>query len=114
VPAARILPPSTPDELQRLVGRLNHSTNLSLTLVAESLIVDGQSVAATAISGDRAKESSISLHAVAKIFISEPHDGSRSTWAFIFFYLGGRRVAPPGFSHMTFAFDESEGWQKQD
>jgi hypothetical protein len=83
MPATRILPPSTPDQLQKLVVSLSHSTNLSLTLVAESLLVDGQSVAATAISGDRAKESSISRQAVAKIFISEPHDGSWSTWAFI-------------------------------
>lgn len=102
----------TIDDIHSLVVTLNDSTGLSLVLAEDSISIDDGYAVATALSKAVAAEGHVALEAVAKVFISESDDGDQATWSLVFFYLDGKRVAPQGFSHMTFVLDEKARWRK--
>jgi len=100
------------NELRRLVDTLACASGLTLTPIDDSISFDGQNVAITAMSRDTAKNHAIALKAIAKVFISEPHEGKTTTWALIFFYIDGLRVTAEGRSHVAFSADNDGEWKK--
>ena len=94
---------STTELLERLVRELGDTCGFDLTLVEESIIdgEDGYVVAVARSHGRASATRQVRLDAVAEILISPDEVGGTETWALVFFYVNGTRVAPPGRSHLT-------------
>lgn len=96
------------DDLQQLVRELAEACSFELELVEESLIVEGDYLAATARSRPDASASpSVKLDALAKLHLSPNDAGGTETWALAFFFVNGERVAPPGMCHLTLKLEPS-------
>ena len=93
---------STIDLLAQLVRELSDACGFDLTLVEESIgdEEDGYVVAVATSQGRASATRQVRLDALAKILISPDEAGGTETWALIFFYVNGIRVAPPGQSHL--------------
>jgi hypothetical protein len=100
------------DELGKLVDTLACASGLTLALVEGSVSIEGESIVMTAMSRGAPRGRNITLDAVAKVFIAEAQEGKRATWALIFFYIDGRRVAAEGLSHVAFSLDDGGEWKK--
>lgn len=110
------------DDPRQLVRDLGQACGFELELVEESIFVTERvSFSATARSPQRSSASrAVFLEALAKIQIAPTEDGGTETWALVFFFVNGQRVAPPEMCHMTLRLDragdgtsqwESVGWE---
>jgi hypothetical protein len=98
------------DALPRLVRSLGEACGLELMLVEESVIVEGAYVAATARSMRVGPGHEVEVEALAKVLISPGEEGGDETWALLFVFVHGERVAPPGKSHLALKL-EGERWR---
>ena len=101
---------STADMLESLVRDLGEACGFELALVDGSIIVEGAYVAATARSPARSSiPRPVAMEALAKVLISPHEAGGVETWALVFFFVNGQRVAPPGMSHLTLKLEPDAG-----
>ena len=101
---------SIADTLESLARELGDACGFELALVDGSIIVEGAYVAATARSPARSSiPRPVAVEALAQILISPHEAGGDETWALVFFFVNGQRVAPPGMSHLTLKRDPDAG-----
>ena len=90
------------EALPQLVQDLGKACGFELTLVEESVFVEGVFIAATARSPRRSPATRpVFMEALAKIMITQNDAGEWETWALVFFFVNGDRVAPRNASYLT-------------
>jgi hypothetical protein len=98
-----------------LLNLLEGAIGFELRLVEGSVIRERDDVAATARSKRSEPSPEVRVEVLVQLLISTPEPAGSSIWALIFYYVNGRRVAPPGLSHMTLSFaKESSRWMPGD
>lgn len=96
------------EALPQLVHDLGEACGFDLTLVEESVFAEGVFIAATARSPRRSRAARlVTMEALAKIMITQNDADEWETWALIFFFVIGDRVAPRNASYLTLKLDQS-------
>src|SRR4051812_32731843 len=96
------------EALPQLAHALGEACGFDLTLVEESVFAEGVFIAATARSPSRSQAARpVVMEALAKIMITQNDAGGWETWALVFFFVNGDRVAPPNATYLTLKLDQS-------
>lgn len=101
------------EELNVLLSEIGPLCGKHLRLLEDSIVVEGQYCAATALTRSDEGGSPLVQHTIlAKLFIAESDHGTEK-WVLLFHYLNGRLVAPVGLHYMRLVrakAPEGVGW----
>jgi len=93
-------------DIDDLVRTLGDVCGRALCLVDGSVAENGAYLSATATSESaHVTDTKIKTNVMAKIFVGPSPSGAAETWALLFFYIDGIRVAPMGAHYLRVRLD---------
>jgi len=103
------------ERLGTVLEQLGGALGFGLHFVPDSMRGEGGNFAATARSVPDGRGGECKIEVLVHLLVSDPKEDGPSIWALVFYFVDRRRVAPPGMSHLTLAFDEIEGrWRAKE
>lgn len=98
---------------ERLLDGLGASSGTPLDWVPDSVLRSTETASTTG-RGARLWSPALTEHFLAHILLSSSGANSSRLWAWVFLFVGGRRVAPAALSHLEFTFDKRYvGWVRR-